>query len=183
MRITLALLILALALPATAGTTYETRYYDVHGRTAAELVRAMDAWGGSFAWALTELRPSALRWYARRTARGYVVDVASIDQHIVQTFPRWPGRDRAPACLRRSWDVAMAALTAHEDRHRAHFATYADRLVAAAKSVPPQPSTAALEGALMRVTAAVNAESAAWHDAFDRQTANGRSDGVILREC
>lgn len=168
---------------AEAATRFEQRYYDVRASNGLDLYAAITSRSPLGVTALTEIVPTNARWQAKRVRGGYVIDRLDLDDRIVQTLPRWVNRNRAPTCLQRQWDGAMAALRRHEDVHRDRYAEYSRRFRNEALRIPPQPTPQALQQALMGLNRRLEAETVAWQRDYDRRTQYGRLEGVLIRPC
>ena len=106
--------------PGIAGST-DITYYDVHGRTAPELVAQLRALGprtttGAY-WAETQ---SPIHWTWRTRADGggrCTLQQVQVVVHSEMTMPRWvPPADTEPG-LYDAWKQSMAALQTHEIGH------------------------------------------------------------------
>ena len=116
-------------LPAGVTVITRTEYYELHGRTVAELAADLrrlgprDAEGRVQAGAAS----SPLRWQYAKRSRGldcHAVDVrVTVNTDIL--LPRWvPPADTEPGLLAK-WNASLAALAVHERGHQEISVRYA----------------------------------------------------------
>jgi predicted secreted Zn-dependent protease len=91
----------AVAQPTVSATT---GYYEIQGRSAAQLKKQMARRGPKGFWAYTT-------WHVRWTGD------CRVSLEVSYTFPRWTNRDGASASLRQRWDRMITNLMLHERGH------------------------------------------------------------------
>lgn len=147
-------LLLAVAAPALAAepvVTVNTVYYEVSGRTGADLKREMKRKGPHGFWAYT-------RWYVRWTAG------CEVSLEINYTFPKLAKRKKVPLTVRSNWDSMLRKLTAHEENHGGHG-------ISAAREVAEKRC---------RNAHAIVKQWAAEDKIYDSKTRHGLAEGVRL---
>lgn len=82
----------------------KTGYYDIQGKTAAQLKNLMKRRGPKGFWAYTTWN---VRWSGS----------CAISLEISYTYPRWTDRSSAPAGLQARWNRMITNLTQHEEGH------------------------------------------------------------------
>jgi predicted secreted Zn-dependent protease len=170
--------------PRSAGLSIATheRYYDVTGANVAELRDAIRRLGpqeqGQSADALTVWD---LEWtYGERPGAGACAlrDVR-VTLTVTMTLPRWDPPADAPARLIAAWREYLDHVKLHEAGHRAIAEQYAHRLLAALTELRAATCDAVWDAA-SRTAARVNAEGQARNRAYDVETRNGQTQGVVL---
>lgn len=182
-----------LALAASAGSAsafqqYPTgvqgvtkiEYYEVQGRTAAELAADLRRRGprDEEGRARAGVASSPLRWSYAKIARGLGCVAADVVV-TVQTdilLPRWvPPVDSEPGMIA-TWNHSMSALAVHEEGHKAISVRYAklirDGIVAT--RAPCRTFTARADSASGRLVAAMRDAQAA----YDAETKHGLTQGT-----
>lgn len=123
-------LILALAvflLPVAAAEARvvvkeRTKYYNVSGKTGAQLFKSISRRGpkvGSSRHAIASMRSDLRVRNVKPGIRGSrcVIKSADIVLNITYTYPRWNGRKSARPAVRKAWDRFMAKAIQHEKKH------------------------------------------------------------------
>ena len=168
--------------PAGVDGSTDITYYDIHGRTARELVAQLRQLGprtstGAF-WA--EAQSPMLWTYRTRTDGGERCSLTNVHilVHTEITMPRWvPPADTEPGVYDQ-WQESMAALTMHEVGHKnisAHAAREVlDRLKAISTDCNDIGTVAA------RATDAIMVKMRADQAKYDAETHHGQTQGVAF---
>ena len=158
----------------------ETAYYDVEGRTAEALGRALAAHGpridGRGFFGLTEWEVSAVYQQVARAA-GCVVGDLTVRMAVRTHLPRWRPPADAPPDVRASWERFVAALGRHERGH-GHLAEEAAGVVRDRLAGLRAPC-GRLGLAVQREIVAVLGEYEAHNRAYDAETGHGRTQHAV----
>jgi predicted secreted Zn-dependent protease len=171
------------ARPAGLSIATHERYYDVTGTSVAELRDAIRRLGpqeqGQAADALTVWD---LEWtYAERpSAEGCALRDVRVTLSVTMTLPRWDPPADAPARLIAAWHEYLDHVKIHEAGHRAIAEQYAHRLLSALTGLRAASCDAVWDAA-SRTAARVNGEGQARNRAYDVETKNGQTQGVLLQ--
>jgi predicted secreted Zn-dependent protease len=167
--------------PGVAGSTNVT-YYDVHGRTARDLVAQISELGpklssGAF-WAETH---SPMRWTWRtkpdRTGRCTLTQV-QVFIHSEITMPRWvPPADTEPG-LYASWMKSMAAMQTHEIGHKDISGRAAREVLQRLNAV--NTFCNGLNDEVKRMTDGIMARERSEQEGYDAQTRHGITQGTAF---
>ncbi len=169
--------------PAELTIATHDRYYDVTGTSVSELRDAIRRLGpqeqGQAADALTVWD---LEWtYAeRRSADGCTLRDVHVSLGVTMTLPRWAPPADAPARLIAAWRDYLDHVKIHEAGHRAIAEQYAHRLLSALSELRAGSCDAVWDAA-SRTAARINAEGQARNRAYDVETKNGQTQGVVLQ--
>ncbi len=181
----LALLVLAAAgAPARARAqmfyTEEREYYDIRGRTMAELRAEIARLGpGRFA---AHVRPqvSAQYQFRRQGARCWMTS-SRVDVTVTYLMPRWVGPPGPSEEMRRAWRKMWWTLKRHEDGHKNNWLSAGGAIENALRVLPPEPNCKVLE----RVANTTVKRLLKCHQAndvdYDRRTQHGRKQGNTRR--
>jgi predicted secreted Zn-dependent protease len=166
--------------PAGVNAVTRTEYYEVHGRTVAELAADLrrqgpkDEEGRAYAGFTT----SPLRWQYNTRPDGPVCTAFNVRVNVYSAvlLPKWvPPADTEPGLLT-MWNQSMAALALHEAGHEEISVRYAtlvrDRIVA--QRAPCGRFSAEANRAGNRLVAALRAAQAK----YDADTRHGLSQGT-----
>jgi predicted secreted Zn-dependent protease len=164
-------------------TTNTTRYF-IYGATADEIDTEMrtigptDPLGGYHWFALTE---PLFDWRYDCICGGGGCTVESLRMLLTvnYSFPRWQLTEPADELLRSQWAAFESALIGHEQGHGALAADCAWHLGEAFTGLPPAPTCAELDQAVL---AASNPVFAACREAqvqYETETNHGATQGVI----
>jgi predicted secreted Zn-dependent protease len=112
-----------------------TSYYPVKGRTGIELGRAMLAGGQrsirlNHAIAATATRFSFVDPVVKIEGNRCVLKDVRVVLEIAYKYPKWDGREAAPAGVRATWDTFYAELVRHEKTHGGIARNFAKRIEA-----------------------------------------------------
>jgi predicted secreted Zn-dependent protease len=161
-------------------TTVDVQYYDIAGRSERDLLIAMQRsgpqWAGRRFFGLTN---TALQYGYRHAVEPrtcWPVDV-SILVEVTVTLPRWESPHGTPYALDRDWRAFERALRRHEDGHgrlAEQEAAALDRELGGLRAA----TCVELDAYANQLADDVRARFAAQHEAYDRQTEHGRSQGA-----
>ncbi len=167
--------------PGVAGST-DITYYDVHGRTARELVTQLRALGpklpsGAF-WAETR-SPIRWTWRSKADVNGRcTLTQVQVQIHSQMTMPRWvPPADTEPG-LYAAWQKSMAALQTHEIGHKDIAARAAREILQKLNAVSTFCN--GLSAEVNRMTDGIIARETAEQSAYDAQTRHGLTQGTAF---
>lgn len=162
--------------------TITEEVYEVHGRTPDELRESIRARGPLFDGRRWDGRTqSDLRWTYRseRDPAGCRLSNVRIELRSIVTLPAWTGEPQASEPARHGWRRYLAALRSHEHGH-VRIALDGAREVRRALESARAPCTTLPAHANARAQARWD-ETRERQRAFDRETAHGRRQGVVLR--
>lgn len=161
----------------------ETVYYDISGRTKAELIQQMTERGPDcddecFAW--TEW---AIDWVSPISGRADCEPV-SVVVRVTYTLPRWVDKDSAPASLQREWEAYEKKLLAHEEHHKDITVKYAQIFLDKIQEINQQDyqSCRELEDLIgeYHATGEIIMGCTEATAAYDRETNHGALEGIVL---
>lgn len=158
-----------------------TRYYDVSGRSAGDLLAAMQRLGprqGSEAFfGLTNSELEYTYRYASVRGRCRTQNVV-VTVGLTLTLPRWTIPRGTPYALERDWRRFERALRTHEDGHRRLAEDEAAALHRALATLSA-PTCAALDTAARQQAESVRARYGTTHRTYDARTQHGRTQGAV----
>ena len=166
--------------PGVVGST-DVTYYDIHGRTAAELVAEMRRAGpktseGSF---LGETQ-SPVRWTWQTRSSGESCQLSSIKVVVNSqiTLPRWaPPADTEPG-LFAQWNTFLADLATHEIGHKDISARGAKAILGRLHAI--NTSCASLNEEIRRRTDGIMTATRQEQVAYDADTRHGATQGAVF---
>lgn len=170
------------AFPAGVDGTTNVTYYDIHGRTAAELIAQLRRYGpripsGNF-WAETF---TPMRWtYRRRNDGGERCSLTNVHilVHTEMVMPRWtPPTDTEPG-VAAAWAQAMAGLQTHEIGHKDISARAAHEVLDRLKAISTDCD--AIETVSQKTTAAILTKLSADQAIYDAETRHGLTQGAVF---
>jgi predicted secreted Zn-dependent protease len=173
----------ASARPAGLSIATHERYYDVTGTSVSELRDAIRRLGpqeqGQAADALTVWD---LEWtYAeQRSGESCTLRDVRVTLNVTMTLPRWNPPADAPTGLLASWRTYLDHVKIHEAGHRVIAEQYAHRLLTALTGLRAASCDAVWDEA-SRTATRVNAEGQGRNRAYDVETKNGQTQGVVLQ--
>lgn len=114
-----SLLLVASPVAAAPKVTVEKTYYDIAGKSGAELLRSMDRKGprhGFFGRAIAQTRYE-IRWNGEVVRDGGVCRLSdpTVELDITYRYPRMP--ETARGALRGRWKTFLGAVIKHEEHH------------------------------------------------------------------
>jgi predicted secreted Zn-dependent protease len=165
----------------------EPTYYDVEGRTSAELSKAMETSGvvdeaDGYRGAAGTASAVTVR-FAREMKDGRcVLKGAKVTVSVVMRLPRWKAPDDAEASVKDWWRKAAAAIRGHEDGHQQIDVEAGRNVLNYIQDVPPETSCDKLDDR-------VNAEILRGQDEefrnnveYDKRTKHGKTQyGEFLK--
>ena len=167
------------AWPAGVSGETEVVYYDVHGRTAAELIADMRRFGpksatGTIYYGETH---TPLSWEYRTRSDGSMCSLRDIRMHASAkiTLPAWRPPVDTMSGLWADWKQSMAGLELHEIGHKDISARYA--LVIMRKLREVNTFCSSFNDEARRVTDALLVQLRVEHEHYDRDTRHGLTQG------
>ncbi len=123
-----------------------------------------------------------LEWtYAeQRSGKSCTLRDVRVTLSVTMTLPRWNPPADASARLVAAWRDYLDHVKLHEAGHRAIAEQYAHRLLTTLTGLRAASCDAVWDEA-SRTAARVNAEGQARNRAYDVETKNGQTQGVVLR--
>lgn len=166
--------------PGISGAT-DVTYYDVHGRTAQELVGEMRRLGpkttaGSF-FGETQ---SPMKWTWRTKSNGTNCTLTSVQVSMRSdiTLPRWTPPADAPQTLVDQWKQFLDALALHEIGHKDISARSARDIQRGLESLNTFCSS--LSNDAKRLTDAIVLRSRQEQERYDAETRHGATQGAVF---
>ncbi len=170
--------------PAEPAVKVDTRHYDIHGDSAAELRQQMSRLGppdrdGRRYDAYT-------KWYVawhftyREVGGSCRIERVTTSVDVTYTLPRWRAPRTATPELRAHWDRYLAALQAHEHGHRDFGVHSAREVEQQLQSLPAHGSCRELEAAANAAGHRVLDKFRARELAYDRDTRHGATQGAVF---
>lgn len=170
--------------------TKSIKFFLVEGRTVEELEDALERLGpkasttGKNHPGITEIEFGGEVTF-QITDKQCAIDKVIVDLTTNIQIPRWPGRKRADLVLGEAWNVLVADIKRHEERHAEIAKRHAETLDSKLLKLKPAPDCQTLQRQINRETR--NAMRA--HDReqlrFDREEADtfvSRFEGLIDRK-
>jgi predicted secreted Zn-dependent protease len=157
------------------------RYYEVQGRTAADLLQAMlrggPEWEGQRFFGLTT---SEVRYAYGKTPTATGCDLTDIvvTSAIAIMLPQWRPLPATPYALERDWRQFERALRHHEDGHRRLLEQEAEQIrlvLAGLRTTTCETMDAEARGEVERVRQSF----AGLHRSYDARTEHGRTQGAL----
>jgi predicted secreted Zn-dependent protease len=167
--------------PGVVGST-EVASYDIHGRTAQELVAEMrklgpkTAAGGVYFGETT----SPMRWTWKTRSSGVNCELASIQVFVRSeiTLPRWtPPADTVPGLLAQ-WKEFLAGLETHEIGHKNISGRAARDILSKLQSLNTFCSSVSAEA--KRLTDGIVSASQMEQVKYDADTRHGATQGAVF---
>jgi len=159
-------------------------YYDIEGRTAAELRQQMNIYG--VAWTNGSIYDAYTGWNVKWNYRYRVTDhncsIGSVSTTLNVEFrlPRWTDYDGGSSALKKKWDEYMGSLRQHENGHKdlgIQAAIEIERSIAGLKPAQTCDNLAQTANALGR---RIISEYAAKEREYDDQTNFGETQGAVF---
>jgi predicted secreted Zn-dependent protease len=164
--------------PGIVGST-DVVYYDVHGRTARELVDDMRRLGPQNGRFFGEAQ-SPLRWTWRTKSDGPNCRTSSANVVVRSeiTLPRWtPAADTAPGVYAQ-WKTFLSALETHEVGHKDISARHAREMLTALQKLTGFCSS--LDTERRRITDDILARMHEEQIKYDADTRHGVTQGAVF---
>jgi predicted secreted Zn-dependent protease len=159
--------------PAEVVSDVRYNTYIVRGQSAAEIWRDIGRRGphqhhrGLYAQALSEIHYGWSVTYRQRSG-SCSVESAKIDVTVVITLPRWAGEKRSGPRLRKTWQLYLAKVRRHEERHKTIAVETAMVVDRELKRAPQYRTCNALKFYLEKTTERVLARERRRQDRFDK---------------
>lgn len=161
---------------ASAASIYKSvRYYDINGKTAADLDKALSASGpflkktGQHHPGAAEIRFDAKVRYGRNSGNNpcKVQDVY-VNIHAKVTLPRWKQRRRASNELALVWDTLLRDIRRHEESHIVIARSYASKMERQIKALYSRRDCSVLRADIDKLTSKLMREHDKAQERFDR---------------
>jgi predicted secreted Zn-dependent protease len=159
------------------------RYYDIRGTTAAELRAEIARLGpvtdGARNQGVTNWR---LSWQPVTSVSGQRCSVSSLNVSLTIeiVLPRWTNEIGAQQGLSANWRSYLTGLLSHEHGHKDIATEGADEVRALVKAAQPAASCEAAVATINAAGKAIVDKTIARQRQYDRDTNNGRDQGVRL---
>jgi predicted secreted Zn-dependent protease len=159
-------------------------YYDIEGRTAAELRQQMNIYG--VAWSNGNIYDAYTGWDVKWNYRYRLTDENCSIQSVTTTLtvefrlPRWVNHASETAALKKKWDAYMQSLRLHENGHKdigVKAAVEIERSIAELEPAETCDDLAETANALGR---RIISEYAAAEREYDVQTNFGETQGAVF---
>ncbi len=159
-------------------------YYDIEGRTAAELREQMNIYG--VAWTNGNIYDAYTGWDVKWNYRYRLTDENCSIQSVTTTLtvefrlPRWVNYASGTAALKKKWEAYMQSLRQHENGHKdigVKAAVEIERSIAELESAETCDDLAERANQLGR---RIISENAATESEYDAQTNFGESQGAVF---
>lgn len=159
----------------------ETVYYDVEGKTVAELAQALQARGpqtdGERFYGLTQWQLNAeYQWI--ETNAGCEIAAPVVRVAVTMTLPRWAPPRGTPAELVGAWNRFYRALEQHEHEHR-RLAEEAADAIRWELATLRLPSCAQAEARAQQRVADIVQDYNRRNAQYDAQTRHGITEGAV----
>ena len=159
-------------------------YYDIEGRTAAELREQMDRNG--VLWTNGNTYDAYTGWNVKWNYRYRVTDhecsiesVATI-LNVEFRLPRWIDHADGPAALKRKWAAYMQALRRHEEGHKNIGVKAAAEIERSIAELEPAGNCDDLAETANALGRRIISEYAATEKEYDAQTNFGEAQGAVF---
>lgn len=166
--------------PGVSGSTAVT-YYDIHGRTAAELVAEMrqlgpKASGASF-FGETQ-SPVSWTWQSRRSGDNCQLTAVRVIVHSEITLPRWvPPADTVPGLVAQ-WRTFLVGLETHEIGHKDIAGREALGILRRLQSINTYCSS--VNDEIRRATDGIVSAARQEQVTYDADTRHGATQGAVF---
>lgn len=167
----------ALGQPASS-----VKYYEVSGRSVAELRQALDRLrpvgpDGKGHDALTTWH---VRWRYRTVSTGAGCDFTSFDTSLEThtTMPKWATENDAPAALVQLWRDYVSALLVHEEGHKTIAEAAATAIRELRDKVSRQMSCVEMRRTIDKTANDLLEQHRAKERQYDAETSHGRTQGA-----
>ncbi len=162
--------------------TYD--YYNIEGRTAAELREQMDRSG--VRWTNGNTYDAYTGWDVKWNYRYRVTDHECSIRSVATTLnvefrlPRWADYAQGPAALKKKWDAYMQALGQHEKGHKDIGVKAAVEIERSIAELEPAQTCEALAETANALGRRIISEYAAAEREYDAQTNFGEAQGAVF---
>ena len=167
------------AFPAGIVGSTDVVYYDVHGRTARELVDDMRRLGPQNGRYFGEAQsPLRWTWRTKSDGAGCRTSSASVVMRSEITLPRWtPPADTVPGVFAQ-WKTFLSALETHEVGHKDISARHAREMLTALQRLSGFCSS--LDSDRRRITDDILARMREEQVKYDADTRHGVTQGAVF---
>ena len=157
----------------------QTIYYEVSGRTPAELVASIDQCRPTERDGQTDWYIKWRYWYEPQRGQ-YVITSFAADVEIRYSMPKWIGEDQVDSAVREEWQRYIDCLTVHESLHGQIAMDCADAMKQHFSSnVVGTKERQAIGKAVDSVCLRFIEEYAVKEVAYDKDTDHGRTQGAL----
>jgi predicted secreted Zn-dependent protease len=179
-------LLLGLASLANAEPTIKISYdyYDIEGRTAAELRHQMNIYG--VVWTDGNIYDAYTGWNVKWNYRYRLADdgcsINSVTTTLTVEFrlPRWVNRTGAPAALTAKWDAYLQSLEQHENGHKDFGIQAGIEIERSIAGLDPAVTCDDLAKTANQLGRRILSEYAAKERAYDARTNFGETQGAVF---
>jgi predicted secreted Zn-dependent protease len=178
--------LLGLASLAGAEPTIMTNYdyYDIEGRTAAELRQQMNIYG--VAWTNGSIYDAYTGWDVKWNYRYRLTDENCSIQSVTTTLtvefrlPRWENHTSGTAALKKKWDAYMQSLIQHENGHKDIGVNAAVEIERSIAELEPAETCDDLAETANQLGRRIISKHAAAEREYDAQTNFGETQGAVF---
>ena len=162
----------------------EYNYYDIEGRTAAELREQMNRNG--VLWTNGNIYDAYTGWNVswnysyRRTDTGCWISSVTTILNVEFRLPRWVNYESGPAALKKKWAAYMQALRQHENGHKDFGVKAAGQIERSIAGLEPAPTCDQLADTANKTGRRIISEYAAREREYDARTNFGETQGAIF---
>lgn len=168
--------VLAIAAPhAEAASIFrQFSYYNVNGKTAADLDKALSRNGpflkktGQHHPGAAEIRFDAKVRYGRASRKACKVQDVYVNVHAKVSLPRWKQRRKATPELALIWDTLVQDIRRHEESHIVIARSFASRMEREIRSLRSRTDCSALRADIDNVTSRLMEAHDKEQQRFDR---------------
>ncbi len=134
------------------------KYYTIHGRTAAQLDKALSRKGpflkktGQHHPGAAEIRFDAKVRYGHAPGKACKVQDVYVNVHAKVALPRWAERRKASPELAMVWDTLSADIRRHEESHIVIARSHASEMERQIRALRSRPDCAALRVDIDKIT-------------------------------
>ena len=159
-------------------------YYDIEGRTAAELREQMNSKG--VAWTNGNIYDAFTDWEVkwsyryRLTDGGCSMKSVTTTLNLVFRLPRWINYAEASAALNKKWDSYMQSLRQHENGHKDFGIKAAIEIERSIAELEPAVTCDDLAESANDLGRHIISEYAAKERVYDAQTNFGETQGAVF---
>lgn len=170
-----ASILFSAALPAQSASIFrDIKYYDISGKTAADLDYALSNKGpflkstGQHHPGAAEIRFDAKVRYGKENGKRCKVTGVYVNVHGKVFLPRWKQRKRAPLELALIWDTLSSDIKRHEESHLVIARVHASEMEQEIAKLHSRKDCAELRDDINRVTEKIMARHDKKQQHFDR---------------
>jgi predicted secreted Zn-dependent protease len=159
-------------------------YYDIEGRTAAELRQQMNIFG--VAWTNGNIYDAYTAWDVKWNYRYRLTDDGCSISSIVATLnvefrlPRWVNRTSGPDALKMKWDAYIRSLRQHENGHKDIGVQAAAAIESSVAELEPAATCDNLAEKANQLGRRIISEHAAKEIEYDTRTNFGETQGAVF---